>query len=75
MAGNVWEYVADWHDPNYYATAPDRDPTGPTFDTGQVVLRSGSYADYSYFARVASRGFVTPGPSTQFRGFRCAQNP
>jgi formylglycine-generating enzyme required for sulfatase activity len=75
MAGNVWEYVADWHDPNYYATAPDRDPTGPAFDTGQIVLRSGSYANYSHFARVASRGFVTPGPSTQFRGFRCAQNP
>jgi serine/threonine-protein kinase len=73
MAGNVWEYVADWFDPDYYFNSPSKDPGGPNASpTGQRVLRSGSYANFQHYARVANRGAVTPDSSTQFRGIRCA---
>ena len=29
MHGNVYQWVADWYDPDYYRTSPPADPTGP----------------------------------------------
>ena len=29
MAGNGWEWVNDWYDPDYYKHSPEKDPQGP----------------------------------------------
>lgn len=74
MAGNVWEYVADFYSDTYYYDAPSRDPQGP--NTGSVhVLRGGSYSDFKEYARVTNRGTPHTGSTRSgFRGFRCAQS-
>ena len=59
MAGNVWEWVADWHDEKYYANLPARNPQGP--DSGLLrVLRGGSWFDDRWNVRAAVRTALNP---------------
>ncbi len=76
MAGNVNEWVADWYDPNYYAslTVGIENPTGP--ETGaERGIRGGSAGLNATKLRTTNRGSAKPDRYGYYGGFRCAQTP
>ncbi len=71
MAGNVWEYVSDWYDEDYYGNSPSENPQGPS--SGQLRgVRGGSWYYSADRVRTAYRIGVGPDFTDPSIGFRCA---
>jgi formylglycine-generating enzyme required for sulfatase activity len=71
--GNVWEWVQDWYDAEYYKYGSDSDPVGP--ETGQRrTLRGGSWFYLPLNGRVSYRDAIQPDGGFDAVGFRCVRD-
>lgn len=80
MAGNVYEWVGDIYDPEYYQTGPDQDPKGPSPPINGVVLhvvRGGSWKSEPIRLQTYRRSYLNSDDEKEgnnFTGFRCARD-
>ncbi len=68
MSGNVWEWVWDEYQSDYYSSSAEENPLGGT--GSYRVIRGGSWNNHAQPCRAAYRNNYHPGDRNYYLGFR-----
>lgn len=71
MTGDVWEWMSDWYDEEYYAKSPTDEPKGPEAGRRRA-LRGGFWGDFAAMVRTTRRIGLDPAVRADGFGVRLA---
>jgi serine/threonine protein kinase/formylglycine-generating enzyme required for sulfatase activity len=70
LAGNVYEWVSDWYQEDYFKVSPNTNPQGPA--SGQYrVMKGGGWNSNAKQVRITGKDVGEPQSYNSLLGFRC----